>query len=306
VLDADGTVLEANPAALALFGSVAIGASGGTLLGRDSGLESLAGTVFTLENERDYRVDVAALPAGSPACQVILEDVTDELSEGRRATRYAALVVAAEESQRQRVARELHDEPLQLFLHLARRLENLGGSKGVPEHVSVGLDEARQQALEAATRLRNLARNLRPPVLDQLGLVAALRSFLADIEEETHLVTSFRVRGTPERVAPDVELGAFRIVQEAVRNTVRHAKAQQVSVSVIFQANQFALVVADDGEGFVRDEKAELGSGHLGLAGMAERANLLGGAVTVEAAPGRGTVVSAILPAGEAPPACAS
>ncbi len=299
VLDAGGTVLEANPAARVVFGARAVGAPGASLLGRHDSLESLAGRVFTLEDERDYRVDVAPLAAGSPACQVILEDVTDELSEGRRATRYAALVIAAEESQRQRVARELHDEPLQLFLHLARRLENLGGSKGVPEQVSAGLREARTQALEAATRLRSLARDLRPPVLDQLGLVAALRSFLADVEEEADLVTSFRVNGTPGRAAPDVELGAFRIVQEAVRNTVRHAKAQQVSVSVTFRPDQLDLWVTDDGQGFVRDEIAELGSGHLGLVGMAERANLLGGVLTVEAAPGEGTIVSATLPSGD-------
>ncbi len=217
-----------------------------------------------------------------------------------RADRYAALVVAAEEDQRRRLARELHDEPLQHFLHLARRLESLARASGVPASVAAGLGEARLHAIDAATRLRGVARDLRPPALDQLGLVAALGSFLADVEEASDLEVELSVHGDTTRLAPDAELGAFRIVQEAVRNTVRHAGARHVEVTVEFAPHGLRLEVADDGRGFVR-AGGELAAGHLGLLGMTERARLLGGSLDVRTAPGAGTVVEASIPRRRAP-----
>ncbi|HUZ21823.1 MAG TPA: ATP-binding protein [Acidimicrobiales bacterium] len=300
VLDGQGLIAEANPAATALLSGDAIGRAGLTLFDGDATLDGKAGRVLSLADGRDYRVDLAPLPAdtGEASVQVIFEDVTEERSEGRRASRYAQLVVQAEEDQRRRLARELHDEPLQLFLHLARRLESLGGVAGVPEAVASGLAETRHQALEAAARLRSLARDLRPPALDQLGFVAALSSLVADVEEEARIVAELEVTGTGARLAPEVELGAFRIAQEAVRNTLRHAGARRLVVTVEFRANELALSVADDGHGFVPEALDELGSGHLGLLGMRERTRLLGGHLEVRSAPGHGTVVEATVPLG--------
>lgn len=294
VLGTDGVVGDANPAALVLLGSGVVGTPITGLLGSTGDLEALAGQVLVLGDGRDYRVRVAGLPAGptGASTQVVLEDVTEERSRERRADRYAALVVATEEDQRRRLARELHDEPLQLFLHLARRLESLGRTAGVPTTVAVGLGEARLQALDAATRLRGLARDLRPPTLDQLGLVAALTSFLADVEDTSSLDVELVVHGDVVRLAADAELGAFRIVQEAVRNTVRHAGARRVLVTVDFTGDDLRLQVADDGRGFVRGD-GDLASGHLGLLGMAERARLLGGSLDVRPVPGGGTTIAA-------------
>ncbi len=303
VLDGDGSVRNANRAALALLGTPGRGVELSAVLSKGADLAEAPGRVVTLADGRDYRIALAALPpraAGSPEgpgeWQMMLEDVTEERSENRRATRYAALVVAAEEDQRRRLARELHDEPLQLFLHLARRLESLAAVAGVPPGVTGGLAEARTQALEAATRLRALARDLRPPALDQLGLVAALSSFLADVEEETGLQTRLEVTGGASRLTPDLELGAFRIVQEAVHNTIRHAEAARVQVSVTFAPEKLALCVEDDGRGFRPERTGDLNSGHLGLLGMHERAGLLGGTLELLSAPGRGTSVHASLP----------
>ncbi|HET9091281.1 MAG TPA: ATP-binding protein [Acidimicrobiales bacterium] len=303
VLDGDGSVRDANRAAVALLGAPSRGVELSALLSKGADLADLPGRVVTLADGRDYRIGLAALPprpADSPGgpgeWQMMLEDVTEERSENRRATRYAALVVAAEEDQRRRLARELHDEPLQLFLHLARRLESLATVPGVPTGVTGGLAEARAQALEAATRLRTLARDLRPPALDQLGLVAALSSFLADVEEETGLRTRLEVAGGANRLAPDIELGAFRIVQEAVHNTIRHAGAGRIQVGVTFAPELLALCVEDDGRGFRPERAGDLSSGHLGLLGMHERAGLLGGTLELRSAPGRGTSVHATLP----------
>ncbi len=293
VLDTNGVVTGANPAARALFGDKAVGAPPAGPLDGNGSLQAPPGRVVTLGDGRDYRVGVVALPAGDPlaAVQLVLEDVTDERIEGRRATRYAALVVAAEEDQRRQLARELHDEPLQLFLHLARRLEALEVTTGAP-----GLGEARARALAAAVRLRSVARDLRPPTLDQLGLLAALSSFLAEVDEQTSLSTDLEVTGPEERLSHDVELAAFRIVQEAVHNIVRHADARQVHVGVGFEPHGLVLAVTDDGRGFAPDNADELSSGHLGLLGMAERASLLGGHLEVQSAPGKGALVRATLP----------
>lgn len=300
VLDEQGMIVDANPAAQALLGGDVTGRPGHPVFGAEVVLGEQAGRVLCLPDGRDYRVDLVSVPAGTggPSTQVIFEDVTEERSEGRRATRYAALVVQVEEEQRRRLSRELHDEPLQLFLHLARRLESLGGAPGVPEPVAGGLAEARHQALEAAARLRTLARDLRPPALDQLGFVAALSSLVADVEEEVGLIAELEVTGTEARLAPEIELGAFRIAQEAVRNTLRHAGARQLRVTVGFRAEALALSVADDGRGFAPEELDELGSGHLGMLGMRERTRLLGGRLEVRSVPGQGTVVEATVPLG--------
>ena len=303
VLDSQEAVRAANPAAAALFGAGAIGIPARELVGEDPSTE-LHGRVVTLGDGHDYRVAVAELPdGGDDAAQLVFEDVTKERSETRRAARQRALMVAAEEEQRRRLARELHDEPLQLLLHLARKLETLGESAGVPAAVASSLDDARVRALEAATRLRNLARDLRPPALDQLGLVPALTGFLAEAEEDSGLPVELEVSGETRRLHPDVELGAFRIVQEAVRNALRHATAREVRVALAFDAGQVCLSVVDDGAGFVVDDGAGFvvddgygSSGHLGLVGMAERASALGGRLDVDSVPGRGTDVRAWLP----------
>jgi signal transduction histidine kinase len=300
VLDDHGRASDANPAARALLGGDVVGRSGKEIFDGDTTLDEQARRVLCLPDGRDYRLGLVSLPAGpgAPSTQVIFEDVTEERSEGRRATRYAELVVEAEEDQRRRLSRELHDEPLQLFLHLARRLEGLGGTPGLPDTVAGSLGEARKQALGAAARLRTLARDLRPPALDELGLAAALSSLLTDVEDETVLDVTFRVTGTETRLAPEIELGVFRIVQEAVRNTLRHAGASQLLVTVGFQIDGLALSVSDDGQGFVPESLEKQDPAHLGLLGMHERTRLLGGRLEVRSAPGEGTIVEATVPLG--------
>lgn len=303
VLDDQGSVHDANPVASALFGLGLMGRPIATILKTSTPLKELSGKVLSLPDGRDYRLSFVPLPDSvEGSAQVILEDVTEERDKTQRASLHAALVVRAEEEQRRRLARELHDEPLQLFLHLARRLESLAGTPGVPAPVSRDLEESRLQALDAAARLRDLARDLRSPALDQLGLAPALSSLLSETEGEcTALTSELEVRGRAVRLKDDLELGLFRIAQEAVRNALRHADARRLRVSLDFTADSVALTVADDGRGFDHERLGQLGAGHFGLIGMAERASLLGGNFEVRSAPGAGTVVSARVPLGAGP-----
>ncbi len=299
VLDESVRVSDANPAATALFGPVT-GQPLARVLGPDVELASLSGRVLTLENGHDYRLDLVDMPFDSDERrqQLSFEDVTEERSEERRARLFARQIVDLEEDQRRRLARELHDEPLQLFLHLARRLELLAHHEGVTEKMTAELERTRNQALEAATRLRSLARDLRPPALDQLGLVPALSSLVTEIDDQGEATISLAVHGGPTRLAPEVELGAFRIVQESLRNAQRHAGAHHVDVVLDFAGEDLRLRVVDDGQGFDPHAAPATGSASLGLVGMRERARLLGGAVVLRSTPGIGTVVEATLPTG--------
>lgn len=299
VLDQDGVVSDANPAAKELFGYDVVHQRGSVVTGDAAEVETLSGTVTTLSNGHDYRLDVVVLPlvATNQRRQITFEDVTAERSEERRARHFAHHMMQVEEDQRRRLSRELHDEPLQLFLHLARRLEVLSLSPGVPAPVAANLDETRNQALDAAARLRTLARDLRPPALDQLGLIPALTSLVADVDDEG-LRTQLTVNGEVRRLHSDVELGAFRVVQESLRNAVRHARASAVSVTITFESTLVRLRVCDDGLGF--DPHADVSlEGHsesLGLVGMRERTRLLGGSLDVRSAPQHGTIVEATIP----------
>ena len=141
-----------------------------------------------------------------------------------------------------------------------------------------------------------MARDLRPPTLDQLGLVAALSSLMDDIEDQSQLVAELRIIGSETRLDSEIELGSFRIIQEAIRNTLRHSEASFLSVTVTFGSDELTLNVEDNGSGFEPESPSERDSEHLGLLGMRERSRLLGGRLEVHSVLGRGTSVVATLP----------
>lgn len=224
----------------------------------------------------------------------MLEDVTEERAEGQRVHRFAELLLKVQEEERRWIAQKLHDEPLQLLVHLARSLERLGTTPQSPATLADGLGGARRQTLVIASRLRAVVAGLRPPSLEQPGLAAALRGFLADVGEAATIRADIRITGTEQRLPAEIELGAFRIVQEAVNNVIRHAGASRLLVTLAFGDGWLCLRVADDSGGF--DPTAldrQLPAGRLGLLGMRERAARAGGRLTVRSAPGQGTVVEA-------------
>ena len=296
VVDDAHLVRDANPAARAVFGDGALGASCTDLL--DCDVTLLAGSVVALPDGHDYRVDVTSMPSadGQRLRQVAFDDVTEERHEQRQARYFAQLVVQVEEDQRRRLARELHDEPLQLFLHLARRLEALAETTAVPAAVSSELADARRQALDAASRLRTLSRDLRPPALDELGLVAALASLVADLDDGEGPTVDLEADDLAGRLSPELELAAFRIAQESLRNALRHAGANHVVVRLERGPAALTLTVTDDGRGFDPDQpRGGATAPSLGLVGMRERARLLGGTFDVRSSRA-GTTIEAVLP----------
>ncbi len=175
------------------------------------------------------------------------------------------------------------------------------GSPGSSVDGSHRLGAARDELLDVIAHLRDVTRTLHPAGLDQLGLVAAVRGLLADVEVEEGLTTKLVVTGEVVRGTPEAEVGVFRIAQEAVRNVVRHAGANSLRVELAYEQGFVRMTVADDGRGFDQaGTKAGAGS-HLGILGMRERASLLEGRCEVLSTPGEGTTVAATVPLQRAP-----
>jgi signal transduction histidine kinase len=140
--------------------------------------------------------------------------------------------------------------------------------------------------------LRRLTRDLRPSYLDDLGLAPALGLLARQVTGELAIPVEFMSSGEPRRLPPPVELAAYRIVQEALRNVGRHARATHVTVALDFAAGQATLTVADDGEGFDAGRLGELAlGGHFGLLGARERAEAVGATLALQSTPGQGTRV---------------
>jgi signal transduction histidine kinase len=204
-------------------------------------------------------------------------------------------LVEVQENERRQIARELHDEAgqalvsLRFGLRLLERQIDEGGS------VSGRVAELVQRTDAVMDGLHRLAADLRPVSLDHLGLEAALRQYSGMAGSELGLVVRFKARGfTGERLPAVVETALYRIAQEAMTNVVRHAHATRVDVFMKRRDDRVVLMVEDDGVGF--EPGREWSGAHIGLVGMRERAEALGGTLTIESAPGQGTTVVVEVP----------
>jgi len=222
------------------------------------------------------------------------------LSEERRNEMrdYVTLITRAIEEERKRVARELHDDTAQALVALARNLDALTLEVEGEPAARQRVEEIRTLAESILSNVRRFSRDLRPSLLDDLGLVPAVEWLTEDLSQQTGVRAELDVVGLPRRMEPDVELSLFRIVQEAISNVRRHAKATRVVVRLSFADKRVRLQVRDDGVGFMPNERAaDLSSARgLGLRGMRERAELIGGTLVVTSEPGKGTIVEATAP----------
>ncbi len=151
-----------------------------------------------------------------------------------------------------------------------------------------------EMAEEAIKELRDFTRSIRPPILDDLGLVPSIRRLLIESTERTGMKGTFKLIGDEMRLQEDIEVSIFRIIQEAIWNVERHSKAKQVIITMILNESETKIDVNDDGIGF--DVPSKLSTfytdGKLGLLGMQERAKLIGGKLEVKSAPNMGTNIS--------------
>jgi signal transduction histidine kinase len=213
---------------------------------------------------------------------------------------YARQVIQIQEDERARIARELHDETVQMLIVLSRRLELLAAAlpKELPQDAQQLMASLQALIHDTQSGVRRFARGLRPPTLDHLGLVSATRGLAGDLAKEAGIETQVSVTGETRRLAPEEELVLFRIAQEALNNARRHAGASRVGVRFAFQPRRVRMTIEDNGCGFSVPARLDgfVATGRLGLIGMDERVRGLGGTLTVQSEPGQGTVVSVDMP----------
>jgi two-component system sensor histidine kinase UhpB len=202
------------------------------------------------------------------------------IDEERR--RSGRLALRAQEEERTRLARDLHDEVNQALTGILLRLQAL--SHSAPPELGEELGELKRLVNQAMSELLQLARQLRPSALDDHGLLPAMESQVRQFAAQTGIEADLQLVGAETALDPDEETAVYRIAQEALTNVAQHARARRVKVN-LRTANGVELTVRDDGAGF---DTAQESKG-LGLNGMAERARLVGGELTVQSRPGAGT-----------------
>jgi len=209
-------------------------------------------------------------------------------------------VMDAQEEERRRLAQELQDETSQALASLQLGLERLAVETEGPEHVRLLAAQLQSVAAQTLAEVHRLAVELRPSVLDDVGLVAAIGRYLQEYAQRWGMVVDFApVDMDHFRLIPAAETAVYRIVQAALINIAQHAQARRVSVLLERRDDKMVVIVEDDGRGFdLAAVRAAPIEERLGLAGMEERAALIGATLTIETAPGVGTTVFLEVPIG--------
>jgi PAS domain S-box-containing protein len=223
----------------------------------------------------------------------IARDITDERKLRENLRLYANQISKAHEEERRRIARELHDDTIQTMVAISRRLDNfISENSTIPKEMLKPLEELQRDIDESLIRIRRFVQDLRPPTLEYLGLLPALKELVAQFQDQSGIEVSLKVEGSEWHFAPEEGLLIYRIVQEAIRNVWKHSGATEAEISIKFEGGKAAVTVSDNGKGFeVKGDSELLEAGKLGLMGMKERAHLLGGSLRIISEPNRGTTV---------------
>ena len=278
-----------------LFGEVVLGAGDGGGITSESvvSLTALKETEILLLDLGPQREETVALTRGLAVENALL------LEQMRAATLHmkalSRRLVETRENERRHISRELHDEAGQALVSLRHGLRLLEREIDEGKCTNGRVAELVQQTDAVIEGLHRLAADLRPASLDHLGLEAALRQYLRSAGANFDLTVRFKARGFGgDRLPAPVETALYRVVQEAMTNVVRHAHATRIDVLAERDGERVLVMVEDDGIGF--DPEEVRGQEHLGLLGLRERAETLGGTLTLESAPGTGTTVVVEVP----------
>jgi len=240
------------------------------------------------------------LNKGEPvAFQHIARDVSEQKRVDENLRFYLRQATRAQEEERKRISRELHDDTIQALVVLSRQLDALSSNdKGMSEENHLRLEELWQQTDNILRGVRRLSQDLRPAALDSLGLLPALEWLVSDVSEYSGIAAKVSVVGEEHRLPEETAIALFRITQEALRNVWRHSGATSAEITVEFDESKTRVTVSDNGKGFKLPENMSdmAKDGKLGLAGMQERAQLVGGTLTVQSQPDKGTSIAAELP----------
>jgi two-component system, NarL family, sensor histidine kinase UhpB len=249
--------------------------------------------------ERTVRASLTGTDAQADQLAQTLNMMLEAIDESSRLR--ASQIINAQEEERKRIARELHDETSQVLTSLLISLAILEESIKT-EETRKHIADTRALAHETLRAIRSLSLDLRPSALDDLGLLPALRWYLKEYQQKCSIEVDLQASGLKDRLPAEMETALYRIVQECLTNTARHAHAHKVTVILREEAEAVFGAIADDGDGFdhaallkARSQERSMGRG-LGLTGMEERAILLNGELELHTAPGKGTRVEVRIP----------
>jgi two-component system sensor histidine kinase DegS len=224
------------------------------------------------------------------------EDVGEAIDKAKLKQDYSLRIIEAQEEERKRLSREIHDGPAQMMANVLLRsdlIERTYREKG-PELAFQEIKSLKEMVRDALTEVRRIIYDLRPMALDDLGLVPTLKKYLEtteDYNKGTKLY--FQSNGNEVRLPGNYETAIFRLVQEAITNAVRHGKASQIEVKVEWLKNHVTLIVKDNGAGF---DQSIVKNQSFGLLGMKERIELVNGEFFINSSPGNGTVLMFQIP----------
>jgi PAS domain S-box-containing protein len=227
--------------------------------------------------------------------QAIVRDITEERHLRQSMQYYVTRITEVQEAERKRISRELHDSTAQRLVGLSRRLDALiPKAKKLTPEIAAEIENLYSMIDEILEEVRRFSQDLRPSILDDLGLIPAIEWLMDDAGTNNRIVTELKLHGKPYRLSPETEITVFRIVQETLNNIKKHARATQVKTDIDFSSDAITIIISDNGHGFSIPERPSnlLMSGKLGLVGMRERARLIGATLIVQSQPGQGTTVT--------------
>ena len=253
------------------------------------------------EKGKWYRFTASPIRRGDKITGAIelLEDVTERNIAEDNLRYYAVQITKVQEEERKYIARELHDTTVQTLVALIYNLDNFMRDDPALTEDNLRKLKAMQDNLKRAVEeVRHFSRQLRPPVLDDLGLIPVLEWLAGELKKTYDMDVQMEISGSQRRLPPDMELALFRIIQEALINAAKHASVKSVDLKLGYMDESVKATIIDRGEGFELPDK--IGSlprsGKLGLAGIEERVQMLGGRLEIESGKGKGTKVYVELP----------
>lgn len=322
VQDLSGEVIAANLAAAELFGydlhtligmdsqqffsqqdRVLFKAMQKDLLNGDEKYQPYRLVIVNKDGSKAYVMLTANLVSsnGHPdGIQFIGRDITKEVRMQENQSFYLRQITKAHEDERQRISRDLHDSTAQSLIATIRSLERFyeEDTELSPPRLRL-LYGYKKQLKDVLQEIRQISRDLRPSIIDELGLIAAVEWLVGQFKAENDLAVNLTVLGEEREFPPEIEVTLFRIIQEALRNIAKHAKATEVWVTIDFEDKETIINIIDDGKGF--ELPASLGElsrlGKLGVDGMKTRARLVGGTFDIQSSLDDGTAIVVVIPA---------
>ncbi|MBB5173771.1 sensor histidine kinase [Texcoconibacillus texcoconensis] len=224
-----------------------------------------------------------------------LQNIQEMVEDAKEMQGFGLKIIEAQEEERKRLSRDIHDGPAQMMANVMLRselVERIFEEKS-PEEAMNEVRELREMVKNSLTEVRRIIYDLRPMALDDLGLVPTLAKYLKNIEERGDVTVSFQHVGRDRRLPTKMEVALFRFVQEAVTNALKHGEPKKVIVKIELKATKVIVAIKDDGNGFDPEDKKE---GSFGLVGMKERVNMLDGEFSIDSKLNKGTLIVVQLP----------